>query len=189
MEYAIIGILILWVVYLYSKLNELKAELKQKPYTEPAQNQTDYKEFERKRLKEQQEYEIEKTLNPPSKKNSGNPNYDITQEELLQHMGNKIPPQFLRPKKDVEENDSIFYRKKVCITGSFSEFPVRAELAEYLWNLGADVDTQVGPTLDYLICGDGAGPSKCSKAEDQGVEVIEEDELIELLPNFKSKYL
>ncbi len=199
MEYVVIAILLVWIIMLYVKIDGLKKVPKKE--TIPLKNsrskdeyktlrdEPDYLQFEKQRLKEQKSAPPEKPIVKKSSSNFGNPNNDLTQEELLRHMGNKIPSEYLRPKKNIKDSTHYFYGKKVCITGEFKAFPVRAELAKYLWELGTDVDTQVGPTLDYLICGDYSGPSKCAKAKDQGVEIIYEDDLIQLLPNFKSKYL
>jgi len=191
MEYVIIIALCAWIIYLYTIISDLKKQIK--PNSElipPVKNELDYKQFQKERSNRPQETEFKKTAKSPAKsKNSGNPNYEMSQDELLKHMGNRIPSEYLKPKKEIEDTSSFFYKKKVCISGDFSAYPVRAELAKYLWELGADVDTQVGKTLDFLICGENAGPSKCAIAEKQKVRIIHEDELIELLPEFKSKYL
>jgi len=116
-------------------------------------------------------------------------NHDIGAEDFMIWKTNKIPHEYLTPKKDVENTSSYFYGKKVCISGQLSSFPYRGELAKYLWLAGADVDTSVGKTCEILISGDGTGPSKLKKAIEQGVQIMPETELSEKLNGFKSKYI
>jgi len=129
----------------------------------------------------------EKKKNPKKVKQTNN--HDIGAEDFMIWKTNKIPHEYLTPKKDVEDTSSYFYGKKVCISGQLSSFPYRGELAKYLWDAGADVDTSVGKTCGILISGDGTGPSKLKKAIEQGVQIMPETELSEKLDGFKSKYL
>lgn len=132
--------------------------------------------------------EVEFTPKRDPRRNQNTPS-EISQGELLQHMQNKIPSEHYQPKKDVKDTSSFFYGKKVCITGTLDSFPIRPELSEHLWKLGADIDSGITKKLDILICGDNPGPSKCRKAEEQGVHVMDESELIEKLDGFTSKYV
>jgi hypothetical protein len=116
-------------------------------------------------------------------------NSDIGAEDFMIWKTNVIPHEYLTPRKDVEDTSSYFYAKKVCISGQLRSFPYRGELAKYLWEIGADVDTSVGKTCGILISGDGTGPSKLKKAKEQGVQIMPETELHEKLNGFKSKYI
>lgn len=51
----------------------------------------------------------------------------------------------------------------------------REELEELADAAGWDVRSTVGKTLDYLVTGPRAGPSKIAKAEELGVTVVDED--------------
>lgn len=51
----------------------------------------------------------------------------------------------------------------------------REELEELASAAGWDVRSTVGKTLDYLVTGPRAGPSKIAKAEELGVTVVDED--------------
>ena len=114
---------------------------------------------------------------------------DLHPEDFMRFAQNKISPEFLKPQTGLADTGSYFFGKKVCISGTLDHFPYREELAHHLWKLGADIDTSVGKACNILICGAGAGPSKCKQAQKQGVEVMEESELLEKLNGFKSKYL
>jgi DNA ligase (NAD+) len=67
---------------------------------------------------------------------------------------------------------------KFCITGSFSQS--RDKLKEQLENKGAKFVSGVSKNLDILFCGEKAG-SKLTKAQNLGVKVVYEDELMEML--------
>ena len=80
----------------------------------------------------------------------------------------------------VEEKstDSSLDGLKFCITGSFSQS--RDELKKQLENRGAKFVSSVSKNLDVLFAGDKAG-SKLTKAQQLGVKVADENELIKML--------
>lgn len=87
----------------------------------------------------------------------------------------------------VENTDTIFYNKKVVLTGVFSRYPVRDNLADVLKKFGADINTSISKKTD-LVClgGVGVGPSKMAKIEELkndgfDIRIIEERELYNLL--------
>lgn len=88
-------------------------------------------------------------------------------------------------KKDLSNADpsSIFYDKKVVITGIF---PIsRYQLAEILkYKMGADIDLAVGKNTRYLLVGSAPGDKKIEKAEELGVDIIEEDEVMSLIGDY-----
>lgn len=88
-------------------------------------------------------------------------------------------------KKDLSNADpsSIFYDKKIVITGIF---PIsRYQLAEILkYKMGADIDLAVGKNTRYLLVGSAPGDKKIEKAEELGVDIIEEDEVMSLISEY-----
>ena len=92
-------------------------------------------------------------------------------------------------KKDLEhciDKDTVFYDKRVVITGILERFPMREELAEILKSLGADVNTSISRKTDIVIAGKGAGPKKLEKIKtlnDEGahIELMCECKLNEIL--------
>lgn len=88
-------------------------------------------------------------------------------------------------KKDLSNADpsSIFYDKKVVITGVF---PIsRYQLAGILkYKMGADIDLAVGKNTRYLLVGSAPGDKKIEKAEELGVDIIEEDEVMSLISEY-----
>ena len=88
-------------------------------------------------------------------------------------------------KKDLSNANpsSIFYDKKVVITGIF---PIsRYQLAEILkYKMGADIDLAVGKNTRYLLVGSAPGDKKIEKAEELGVDIIEEDEVMSLIGDY-----
>lgn len=82
---------------------------------------------------------------------------------------------FIIPEKS---SDNSLNGLKFCITGSFSQ--PRDELKKRLEAKGAKFVSSVSKNLDVLFCGDKAG-SKLAKAQQLGVRVAGEDELMKML--------
>jgi len=78
-----------------------------------------------------------------------------------------------------EEIDSPFAGKTVVLTGSLSQMN-RDDAKAQLIALGAKVSGSVSKRTDLLIAGESAG-SKLAKAQELGIEVIDEAEMIRLL--------
>ncbi|SFC90468.1 DNA ligase (NAD+) [Bacillus sp. OV322] len=78
-----------------------------------------------------------------------------------------------------EESDSIFAGKTIVLTGKLSIL-TRGEAQEKLEALGAKVSGSVSKKTDLLIAGEDAG-SKLAKAESLGIDVWDEERLIEEL--------
>ena len=94
--------------------------------------------------------------------------------------------------EDVKNRDTIFFQKKVVITGTFENYPVRNELGELLKQLGADMNTSISKKTDIVIIGVGAGPSKLQKIENlksEGypIRLVYEEELCKILKSVDSK--
>lgn len=77
-----------------------------------------------------------------------------------------------------QQTDNSLKGLKFCITGSFSQ--PRDELKKCLEAKGAKFVSSVSKNLDVLFCGDKAG-SKLTKAQQLGVRVAGEDELMKML--------
>ena len=80
---------------------------------------------------------------------------------------------------NVEEIDSPFAGKTVVLTGSLSQMN-RDDAKERLVALGAKVSGSVSKKTDLVIAGEAAG-SKLVKAQELGIAVIDEAEMIRLL--------
>lgn len=80
---------------------------------------------------------------------------------------------------NVEEIESPFAGKTVVLTGSLSQMN-RDDAKERLVALGAKVSGSVSKKTDLLIAGEAAG-SKLAKAQELGIPVIDEAEMIRLL--------
>jgi len=77
------------------------------------------------------------------------------------------------------KSDNFFSSKVIVITGSFNNI-ARSQLKEELIRSGARVSSSVSSRTDYLIAGEKPG-SKLNKAEELGIEVLEEDKALKLL--------
>lgn len=78
-----------------------------------------------------------------------------------------------------EVEDSALSGKTIVLTGTLQHF-TRDEAKERLQALGAQVTGSVSKKTDLLIAGESAG-SKLTKAESLGIEVWNEDQLLELI--------
>ncbi|ACZ78175.1 NAD-dependent DNA ligase LigA [Dickeya zeae] len=80
---------------------------------------------------------------------------------------------------DVEASTSPFAGKTVVLTGSLSQLS-RDEAKDRLTALGAKVSGSVSKKTDLVIAGEAAG-SKLAKAQELGIAVIDEAEMMRLL--------
>lgn len=97
-----------------------------------------------------------------------NKNFDDI-NELAEEMN------FILPE---ESSDKSLDGLKFCITGSFSQS--RDDLKKQLENRGAKFISSVSKNLDVLFVGDKAG-SKLIKAQQLGIRVVDENELMKIL--------
>ncbi|MBQ8430366.1 MAG: NAD-dependent DNA ligase LigA, partial [Clostridia bacterium] len=74
---------------------------------------------------------------------------------------------------------SIFKDKKIVLTGGLENFS-RPELTKILQDKGADVVSSVSKNTNLVIAGTDAG-SKLIKAQQLGIEIINEEKLLNLL--------
>jgi DNA ligase (NAD+) len=70
--------------------------------------------------------------------------------------------------------------KTLLYTGTFESFS-REEFEQKIDSNGGKLVSGVSKKLDFLIVGEGAGPSKLKKAEDLGVKMINEEEFKAML--------
>lgn len=75
---------------------------------------------------------------------------------------------------EIINKESIFYDKKVVITGTLSK--PRSEIKEILESLGASLIDSVTKNTDILILGENPG-SKYEKAKELNIHIMEEEEL------------
>ena len=96
-------------------------------------------------------------------------------DELKQASVNLTAPS----RVSTQAADSPFAGKTIAITGTLEHFG-RKELADRLINLGAKVGGSVSQKTDLVIAGEKAG-SKLDKAQELGVEVWDEQQLLQVL--------
>ena len=101
--------------------------------------------------------------------------YLTENEEEIVDLASEM--KFIMPKK-VEVVDNPLNGLKFCITGSFSQS--RDALKEKLEAKGAKFVSGVSKNIDVLFCGEKAG-SKLAKAQNVGVKIVYENELINML--------
>jgi DNA ligase (NAD+) len=80
----------------------------------------------------------------------------------------------------IEVESEVFAGKTFLYTGTFEHFS-REELERKIEANAGKLVGGVSKKLDYLIVGEGAGPSKLKKAETLGVNMINENEFLALL--------
>ena len=86
----------------------------------------------------------------------------------------------------VENTNTIFYNKKVVISGELEEFPIREELALLLKGLGADINGSISRKTNIFIIGKDYGPVKMEKVEELNntgcdITILTEEQLLAVL--------
>ena len=92
--------------------------------------------------------------------------------------------QLATPDKEEEVITSYFTGKTTVLTGSLSQYS-RDKCRELIENLGGSVSSNVSRKTDLVVAGEKAG-SKLRKAQEFGIEVISEKELISHFKNATS---
>jgi DNA polymerase III subunit epsilon len=97
----------------------------------------------------------------------------------------KLTGSILKPKLDIENTNNPFYAKKVVFTGVLQSIS-REDAADRIQKMGADIDTGVNKRTDFVIVGQGAGPSKLKKIDDfngsgSKIKIIKEDEFLSMI--------
>ena len=100
---------------------------------------------------------------------------DGTKKHLAELKAVGINFDYLGP---VKRDDAPLSGKTVVLTGKLSQL-TRTEAKEKLENLGANVSGSVSKKTDIVVAGSDAG-SKLTKAQDLGIEIWTEEELIKL---------
>jgi DNA ligase (NAD+) len=80
----------------------------------------------------------------------------------------------------LEKEGSSLEGLTLLYTGTFANFS-REEIEQKIEANGGKLVSGVSKKLDYLIVGDGAGPSKVKKAETLGVKMISEEEFMGMI--------
>jgi DNA polymerase-3 subunit epsilon len=86
----------------------------------------------------------------------------------------------------VKNKDTPFYDKKIVITGVFSRYPEREELAKIFKSFGADNNGAISKRTDIVCVGAGFGPSKLKTVEQlisdgYPIQILHENELYKIL--------
>jgi len=105
-----------------------------------------------------------------------------------QQRDSKIPNKLLHQKKSITDTSHYFYGKKIVISGTFNNFPYRAEIAKLLWEVGADVDMKVTANTTILLAGKGVGWKKLETAKNEGILIMNEERFISYFPDYVNTF-
>jgi DNA polymerase-3 subunit epsilon len=111
---------------------------------------------------------------PSTKSDYNNPARRITAQTRIQDLDS------------VENKDTVFYDKRVVISGVFDDFPLRNDLGVLLKGYGAKINTSISKSTNIFIVGKDVGPAKLNKVlelkdKDIDIRIIEESELYNIL--------
>ena len=82
--------------------------------------------------------------------------------------------------KEKEGASNVLEGKSFVVSGVFNAFS-RDEIKEVIEMNGGKNVSSVSSKTDFLLAGDGMGPSKLKKATDLGVKILSEDEFIKMI--------
>lgn len=102
----------------------------------------------------------------------------------------KLTGDVLKPCRDQADPTSLFFNKKVVFTGVLNGME-RENAAEIVKRMGGDIDTGISKKTDYVIIGNGAGPSKLKKISDYNqlgsqIKMMYEKEFLEIIKDCPS---
>jgi DNA ligase (NAD+) len=107
---------------------------------------------------------------------------DFFDQEVNQDIINRLIDKGL--KFEIEEKEhrapALLDGKSFVVSGVFEHYgrnEIKAEIEKY----GGRVVSAVSGNVDYLIAGDKMGPSKRTKAENLGVEIIDEQTFLQMI--------
>lgn len=103
----------------------------------------------------------------------------------------RLSGNILKPDLSNSDNDSIFYNKKLVFTGVLNNIS-REKAAQIVKRMGADIDTIISKKTNYVIVGEGAGPSKMKKIKEynetgSNISLIYENKFLEIIKTFENK--
>lgn len=99
--------------------------------------------------------------------NGETPNHDLIRNSKSDMFAGheRLSGNILKPKSDVEDPCNPFFQKKVVFTGVLQTM-TREKAASLVQEMGADIDTSINKKTDFVIVGQGAGPSKLKKIDE-----------------------
>lgn len=107
-------------------------------------------------------------------------NMPETKELILRLQSRGVNTDYLGlTSQELSSQDNFWAQKTVVLTGAMEQL-TRSEAKKRLEKLGAKVTSSVSKKTDYLIAGEAAG-SKLTRAEELGIEILDEDAFLEKL--------
>ena len=85
----------------------------------------------------------------------------------------------INPTYQVEQKAGVFTGKKVVLTGSLANF-TRSQAAKLIEQNGGEISASVSKSVNLVVAGTDAG-SKLAKAQNLGIEIIDEQTFQQLL--------
>ncbi|MCI5839184.1 MAG: NAD-dependent DNA ligase LigA [Peptoniphilaceae bacterium] len=108
---------------------------------------------------------------------------DFFNDERIKNSINEILKRDIKINEVKESFSNELNEKKYVITGTISDY-TRDEIKELILKNGGKVSTSVSKNTDFLLAGEKAG-SKKNKAEELGVEILENEDLFNFLEKLK----
>lgn len=87
---------------------------------------------------------------------------------------------------EIKDKSTIFYHSNCVITGTFSRYMLREDLAQDLRSLGADINGAISGKTTIVCVGEGAGDKKLEQIAErqkkgQNIKVVQERELYKII--------
>lgn len=122
----------------------------------------------------------------PSKRNTNIPEEFRPKDEsdMLNYFSKKVSKEQRTPDLKADTSHPL-YGKDIVITGNFSTWPFREDLAKIITGFGAHVKSTISRKTGYVIVGSDAGPSKLQKISEAGIPTLTEEDMLNLIDGIK----
>lgn len=146
--------------------------------------EADFEYLISKRNKNLYELELPKVLLNKSKSVGA-----IITSEMMSLRSEKLPKTLLAPRERLADRANYFYGRHIVIAGDFDLYPSTTEIATWLWEIGATIETSLSPQTHYFLVGKAVDVKRLRIAKVLEVTIIDEAFFQQKFPERVSRFM